>query len=69
MIVIEGDVINNMQEAAEWLREAWIYEPYNISYFNIKGYECIDIEPVRGHDDTGWTVESLEEFKSLVESY
>lgn len=73
MIVVEGDVINNLKEAADWLREAWICEPYNIYYEEIgkkdsEYYsEWISIEPVRGHEDMdSWDIWSLEEFEQFM---
>ena len=76
MIVVEGDVINNLYEAYLWLREAWMDEPYNMWYeeFGEKNSEyyreCIFIEPVRGYDDyNGWDICSLEEFKEFVATH
>lgn len=76
MIIVEGDVINNLYEAYLWLRKAWMYEPYNMWYeeFGKKDSEyyseCIFIEPVRGYDDyNGWDICSLEEFKEFVATH
>jgi hypothetical protein len=76
MIVVEGDVINNLYEAYLWLREAWMDEPYNMWYeeFGEKDSECyrecIFIEPVRGYDDyNGWDICSLKEFKEFVATH
>lgn len=76
MIIIEGRVINNLQEASVWLRESWMYEPYNIWYeeFGNKDSEfyreCIFIEPSRGNEDlNGWDICSLEEFEDFVKSH
>ena len=67
MIVVEGDVINNLEEAANWLREAWIYEPYNIWYEEYGDYKCINIEPNRGTTDrTCWYLFSLKEFEKFI---
>lgn len=76
MIIVEGDVINNLYEAYLWLREAWMDEPYNMWYeeFGEKDSEyyreCIFIEPIRGYDDyNGWNICSLEEFKEFVDTH
>ena len=69
MVVVEGDVINNLEEAANWLREAWIYEPYNIYYVKAYKIEYIDIEPVNDDDLSGWVIESLEEFEKFVKTH
>ena len=70
MIIVDGDKINNLQEAAEWLKEAWIYEPYNIYYVEVGNVKYIDIEPTKNRDDLyGWVIESLEEFKKFIETH
>ena len=70
MINLEGVAINSLEEAANWLREAWIYEPYNIYYVSCNDREYIDIEPVKDRDDlSGWIIESLEEFEEFIKSY
>lgn len=70
MIVIENDTINNLREAADWLKEAWIYEPYNIYHVISWGKEYIEIEPVKGRDDLyGFIIESLEEFEKFIKTY
>jgi hypothetical protein len=76
MIIVEGDIINNLYEAYLWLRKEWAYEPYNMWYeeFGEKDseyhIECIFIEPVRGYDDyNGWDICSLEEFKEFVATH
>lgn len=62
----DGAVINNMEEACKWLREAWMYEPYNIWYED--GY--IYGEPVRGHENMeDIQIHSLEEFKFFVDTH
>lgn len=73
MIVVEGKVIHNLKEAAEWLRDAWIGEPYNIYYEEIgtkdaEYYdEWISVEPVRGHECMeSFEIWNLEEFKSFI---
>ena len=67
MIIVGGDKINNIQEATEWLKEAWIYEPYNIWYEKFGDYECINIEPNRDNEDSsGWCIFNLEEFAKFV---
>ena len=76
MIIIDGKVINNLYEAYLWLKEAWIYEPYNIWYeeFGEKDseyyIECVYIEPVRGSDDhDDFELYNLEEFKEFVATH
>ena len=70
MIIIEGDVINNLEEAAIWLREAWIYEPYNIYHCKAYGKEYIEIEPVKDRDDLyGWIIEDLKEFEEFIKRH
>ena len=70
VITIEDNVINNLEEAAEWLREAWAFEPYNIHYINVRDIEYIDIEPTKDRDDlSGWVIESLEEFENFVTTH
>jgi len=73
MVIIEGDVINSLYEAYLWLKEAWMYEPYNMWYeeFGEKDTEyyreCIFVEPVRGYEHLDcWCIETLEEFKSFL---
>ena len=76
MIIVEGDVLNNLYEAYLWLRNAWMDEPYNMWYEEFgerdsEHYrECIFIEPVRGYDDyNGWDICSLEEFEEFVATH
>ena len=76
MINIKEGVINNLKEAADWLREAWAYEPYNIYYeeFGKKDseyyIEYINIEPIKNRDDLcGWDIYSLEEFKKFIATH
>lgn len=67
---IEYEEIDNLLDAAYWLYEAWAYEPYNIHYVKEGGLEYIDIEPIKDRDDlNGWTIDSLDEFKRIVERY
>lgn len=73
MIIIEGKEIYTMKEAYEWLREAWTYEPFNIWYEEFGKpdsdfyEECINVEPVRGHEDMGsYAIYSLEEFERFL---
>ena len=73
MIIVDGDKINNLQEAALWLKEAWIYEPYDIYYEefgekNTPSYtECICIEPTRdNYESDGWVISSLDSFKRFI---
>lgn len=67
MIVIEGTVINNLHEACNWLKEAWIYEPYNIYLNTFNDVEYICVEPVN-EDDYFWDIFTLEEFKKFVKT-
>ena len=76
MIIVEGDVINNLYEAYLWLREAWEYEPYNMWYeeFGEKDSEyyreCIFIEPVRGYEGlNSWDICNLQEFKEFIKNF
>lgn len=76
MIIVEGNVINNLYEAYLWLRKAWMYEPYNIWYQEFREKdseyykEFILIEPIKGHDDyNGWDICSLEEFKEFMDTH
>ena len=70
MIIVEGDVINNLEEAANWLREAWIYEPYNIYYVESWGKAFIEVEPVKDRNDLyGYIIESLEEFEKFIKTH
>lgn len=70
MITIEGDIINDLREAADWLIEAWIYEPYNIYYVESCGKAFIEVEPVKDRDDLyGAIFESLEEFESFIKTH
>lgn len=67
MIIVDEDAINNLREACDWLKEAWIYEPYNIWYESFGDYECINIEPTRdNYDSDGWTITNIEEFAKFV---
>ena len=67
MIIVEGDVVNNLREACEWLKEAWVYEPYNIWYEQTGDYECINIEPIRDNEDApSFYIFNLEEFAKFV---
>ena len=70
MIVVEGDVINNLEEAANWLKDAWVYEPYNIYYVKSWGKNFIEVEPIKDRDDLcGWIIESLEEFEKFIKTH
>ena len=69
----DGTIINNLYEAYLWLKEAWIYEPYNIYYeeFGKKGTEeyseCIVVEPTRdNYDDYTHDIFTLEDFKTFI---
>ena len=73
MIIVEGNIINNLYEAYLWLREAWACEPYNMWYEEVgkkdsEHYrECIYINPVRGYDDyVDYAICSLEEFEEFL---
>ena len=64
-IIIDGIEINTLEEACKWLKEAWMYEPYNIYYDEYLGY--IEIEPSRCNPGAdGWSIYSLEEFKTFI---
>lgn len=72
-VVIDGDVIHNLQEAADWLRESGICDCYNLWYEEVgeKGTssyrECIFVEPTRDHEDlVGVDICSLEEFYDIA---
>ena len=68
-IIKEGVEIRTLEEACNWLRDAWMYEPYNIYYEEYGDTGYIDIEPSRGNPGaTGWTINSLEEFKTFIEN-
>ena len=70
MITIEGDIINDLKEAADWLKDAWVYEPYNIYYVESWGKNFIEVEPVKDRDDLyGWIIESLEEFEKFIKTH
>lgn len=76
MITIDDKIINNLYEAYLWLKEAWIYEPYNI-YYEESGEEgteyyeeYIEIEPTRdNYGSSGYTIYNLEEFKEFIENH
>ena len=62
-----------MKEAYDWIRNAWMYEPFNIWYeeFNVRDLEsyseCIYIEPVRGYECMGsYAIYSLKEFEDFL---
>ena len=72
-VVVDGDVINNLQEAADWLRESGICDCYNVWYEEVgkKGTssyrECIFVEPTKDHEDlVGKDICSLEEFYDIA---
>ena len=61
----DGTVINNLYEAYLWLKEAWIYEPYNIYYEENTGY--IVVEPTRDNfEDYTHDICTLEDFKKFI---
>ena len=73
---LEGERIDTLYVAYLWLREAWMYEPYNIWYetFGEKDSEyyreCIYVVPVRGYDDAPeWDICSLEEFETFIKTH
>lgn len=68
-IIIEGTEINTLEEACKWLREAWMFEPYNIYYEEDSYGGYIEIEPTRGNPGaTGWSICSLKEFEDFIRS-
>lgn len=72
-VIIDGDVIHNLQEAADWLRESGLFDYYHVWHEEVgeKGTssyrESVFIEPNRGHEELcEYEVCSLEEFVELV---
>ena len=72
-VIIDGDVIHNLQEAADWLRESGLFDYYHVWHEEVgeKGTssyrESVFIEPARGHEELcEYEICSLEEFAELV---
>lgn len=72
-VMIYGEVIHNLQEAAEWLRESGMFDCYHIWYEEVgeKGTssyrESVFVEPNRGHEELcDYEICNLEEFVELV---
>lgn len=65
-MIVYGTEINNLKEAYMWLREAWMYEPFNIYYEEHGESGYISIEPVRGNEHPGYTIDSLKDFERFV---
>lgn len=72
-VVIDGDVIHNLQEAADWLRKSGLFDYYHVWYESVgkKGTssyrESVFIEPSRGHEELcEYEICTLEEFIELV---
>ena len=72
-VTIDGKIIHNLPEAADWLRDSGICDCYNVWYeeFGEKGTsdyrECIFIEPTRDHEDlVGDDICDLKEFYEIA---
>ena len=66
-VKIDGVVINTLYEAFIWLREAWKYEPYNISYEkHSETMEVINIESTKEFDGCDFYLFNLKEFKNFI---
>lgn len=72
-VIIDGDVIHNLQEAADWLRESGLFDYYHVWHEEVgeKGTssyrESVFIEPNRGHEELcEYEICTLEEFVELV---
>lgn len=72
-VVIDGEVIHNLQEAADWLRESGLFDYYHVWHEEVgeKGTssyrESVFIEPSRGHEELcEYEICTLEEFVELV---
>ena len=61
-IIIEGKIITNMKEAADWLKEAWMYEPVSISYDEWQDCIVIDDKEI-GETDY---IDTLEQFLKAI---
>lgn len=59
MILLGNEEIYTMEQAANWLREAWKYEPYNIYYIPYDD----SIELLSVHDENDIYLNTLEEVK------
>ena len=49
ILVLDNEECRTMEEACNWLREAYIYEPYNIWLEESKYGDCIEMEANRGN--------------------
>lgn len=72
-VIIEGKEINSLYEAYIWLKEAWMYEPYNISYSEYGNKdsdfyrEVINIESTKEFDGWDFYIYDLEQFESFID--
>lgn len=70
ILVLEGKECRTMREACNWLREAYMYEPYNIWCEDLCGNDIIFMEANRGNPGgDSYEFYGFEEILSFVGHY